>query len=114
MKTQSEFAIWPPYEAFYIQAMLFNSRAALASIDHVSANLEALSAGKAIDSDELLNNLQNIVIHGAALSRYFWPVRKGHEARAQFLKKCLGVAEDSPLKNRDLRNQIEHFDEKLD
>jgi hypothetical protein len=63
---------------------------------------------------ELLHNLQNLVIQGAALSRYFWPARPGHDSRAAFLRQSLAVAEDSPLKNRDLRNEIEHFDEKLE
>jgi hypothetical protein len=115
-----EFAIWPPYEAFYIQAMLFNTRSALASIGEAEQIINALSKGKSpeavpdADSDALLNNLQNVVIHGAALSRYFWPARNGHERRAELLKDALQVTENSPLKSRDLRNQIEHFDEKLD
>ncbi|MDQ6676199.1 MAG: hypothetical protein M3Z09_02765, partial [Acidobacteriota bacterium] len=117
---QGDFGIWPPYEAFYIQAMLFNSSAAIASIERLSEALEKAAqddsgnAFQTMDTADLLNNLQNIVIQGASLSRYFWPVRAGHEARAKVLKTALGVTEDSPLKNRDLRNQIEHFDEKLD
>ena len=51
---------------------------------------------------------------GAALSRYFWPVRSGHTARGEFLRNRFGVTDASPLKSRDLRNAIEHFDEKLD
>ena len=115
-----KFAIWPPYEAFYIQAMLFNARAALASIGEANQILETIPKNKRvetdpdIDSEALLSSLQNIVIHGAALSRYFWPARSGYERRAEFLKSALQVTEDSPLKSRDLRNQIEHFDEKLD
>ena len=117
--TQAHFGIWPPYEAFYIQAMLFNSRAAVASIERISDVLEKLADGSSgeslqtLNSGELLNNLQNIMIHGAALSRYFWPVRGG-QARAELLRTALGVTEDSPLKNRGLRNEMEHFDEKLD
>jgi hypothetical protein len=119
-ETDDKFAIWPPYEAFYIQAMLFNARAALASIGEAERILKAMSNGESIesgpdtDSDALLNSLQNVVIHGAALSRYFWPARTGHERRAEFLKDTLQITEESPLKSRDLRNQIEHFDEKLD
>ncbi len=118
--TSSNFTIWPPYEVFYIQALLFNCRAALASIDRLSHLLEEIAnerESKPVEtstSDELLHNLQNTVIHGAGLSRYFWPTRSGHDGRAAFLRRTLAVAEDSPLKNRDLRNQIEHFDEKLD
>jgi hypothetical protein len=41
-------------------------------------------------------------------------VRQGHEARGSQLLTALDVADDNPLKNRNLRNEIEHFDEKLD
>lgn len=113
-------AIWPPYEVFYIYAMQFNARSALASIKQVNRSIENLNRDvpgdhiEHLDIDGLLDNVQNIVVQGAALSRYFWPVRRGHEARAKLLKQALGVTEDSPLANRDLRNQIEHFDERLD
>ena len=70
--THAHFSISPPYEAFYIQAMLFNSRAAIASIERVSEVLEKLADGnsgkslEALNNEELLNDLQNVVIHGAA------------------------------------------------
>jgi hypothetical protein len=41
-------------------------------------------------------------------------VRKGHEGRAEHLKEALSVTESSPLYDRNLRNAIEHFDERLD
>jgi len=55
-----------------------------------------------------------MVLQSAALSRYFWPVRKGHEARGQQLRETFVIDESSPLHNRDLRNALEHFDERLD
>jgi hypothetical protein len=67
-----------------------------------------------LDTNGLLNELQNMILHAAALSRYFWPVRQGHDARAKQLREAFGVIDGNPLKNRDLRNEIEHFDEKLD
>lgn len=67
-----------------------------------------------IDSHAVLDELQNIIVQAAAVSRYFWPSGSGHEARGRDLRQQFQVAEDSPLKSRDLRNMIEHFDEKLD
>jgi hypothetical protein len=67
-----------------------------------------------IDSHAVLDELQNIIAQGAAVSRYFWPADKDHEARGRELRQQFKVTEDSPLKSRDLRNMIEHFDEKLD
>jgi hypothetical protein len=112
--------IWAPYEAFYIHAMLFNTRSAVTSIEWISTALEQVSRNLSddalaqLDRSSMLCELQNIVLQSAALSRYFWPVRKGHEARAEQLRDAFDVADDNPLKNRDLRNEIEHFDERLD
>lgn len=115
--------IWPPYQAFYVEAMLFNTRSAMASIERVSVTIDALTKDPSgelfdrIDRRGLLNELQNIVQQAAALSRYFWPMTKGnerYESRAQQLRAAYSVKAESPLKDRGLRNQIEHFDEKLD
>ena len=116
----SDKGIWAPNEAFYIHAMLFNTRSAVVSIEWVSTALEQISrdlSGDALaqlDRRAMLGELQNIIVQAAALSRYFWPARQGHEARAKQLRAAFDVADDNPLKNRDLRKEIEHFDEKLD
>lgn len=110
--------IFAPFEAFYLDSMLFNSDAAGASVDVVAETVEAIEQRSAVladlDQDELLNHLQNIVLHAAALSRYFWPARSGHEERGEQLRVAFDVTDASPLKSRDLRNALEHFDERLD
>lgn len=116
----SDKGIWAPYEAFYIYAMLFNTRSAVTSIEWISTALEQVSRNLTddplaqLDRSSMLCELQNIVLQAAALSRYFWPAWKGHEARAEQLRHAFDVVDDNPLKNRDLRNEIEHFDERLD
>lgn len=112
--------IWPPYEAFYIHGMLFNAQSAfrsIARISHAFDNLPENALEDGLDrshTQAILNDLQNIIVHGAALSRYFWPVRKGHGARGTHLRSSLNIDEENPLYSRDLRNAIEHFDERLD
>lgn len=112
--------IWPPYEAFYINGMLFNAESAFRSIARISHAFETLpevAMEEGLDrvlTYNILNDLQNIIVHGAALSRYFWPVRKGHAERGVHLRESLNIDESSPLFSRDLRNAIEHFDERLD
>ena len=112
--------IWPPAEVFYVHSMLFNSRSAVTSIDRVRDIFEAISKGTAGEKggeremDEILNNLQNIVVNGAALSRFLWPPRKEHSWRGDQIRKALEVSDSSPLRSRDLRNDIEHIDETLD
>ncbi len=112
--------IWPPYEAFYIRSMLFNAESAARSVLQVNAVMHVVMENSPEDPvsvlpvQYLLTELQNIIVQAGALSRYFWPVRSTHEWRGTQLREAFGISEDSPLRSRDLRNAIEHFDEKLD
>lgn len=114
------FSINPPYRVFYALSISFCTASAVRSIEAVADVMEHLASADSddpledIDSHAVLNELQNIIVQGAAVSRYFWPADKGHEARGKELRQQFQVTEDSPLKSRDLRNMIEHFDEKLD
>lgn len=109
-----EPTIWPPFQAFYIQSMLFNSSSAVRSIARLESIFGKLPEHPTHDDilqlpvKAILNELQNMVLQSAALSRYFWPVRKGHEARGTSLREAFDVDESSPLFNRDLRNALEH------
>lgn len=114
------FSINPPYRAFYSLSILFCTASAVRSIEVVSEVMEHLLSSDSedpledIDSHAVLDELQNIIVQGAAVSRYFWPSNDAHEARGRELREMFRVTEDSPLKSRGLRNMIEHFDEKLD
>jgi hypothetical protein len=100
--------------------MLFNTQSAVRSIEVLSVVMNYLHESKtpdslaAVDTEDVLNHLQNIIVQGAALSRYFWPVRKEYEQRGKCLRQALNITDKNPLKSRDLRNAMEHFDEKLD
>jgi hypothetical protein len=117
---ESHEIIWPTFEVCYIHAMLFNTESALTSVDIVSAVMDQLNQNpdedpySFVDVKSFLDHAQNIIVQGAAISRYFWPIRKAHEARGELLRNIFEMVEDNPLKDRDLRNSIEHFDEKLD
>lgn len=112
--------IHPPYRVFYQLSIDSCVQSAVRSIDFVGDLVERLDEArslrllKSVDSESLLNELQNIITQGAAVSRYFWPVRAKYEARGRELMQMYGVTDDSPLRSRELRNAIEHFDERLD
>ena len=114
--------IWPPHEVFYIEGMLFCTSSALRAAEDVHATLEsiaehALSASVWQESAKIiLDGVQTLALQAAALSRYLWPARtkKLHLLRAARLRSGLGISEDSCLSNRELRNALEHFDERLD
>ena len=66
--------------------------------------------------------LQSLLTALGNLSKILWPVMKrndgkGNElrrARGNELRTALSVKDNSALKNRDLRNLFEHFDERMD
>lgn len=63
--------------------------------------------------------IQEALTHAAAMSRYFWPSRtKGkytlHKLRGDALRKKFDVSDHSVLKDRKIRDFLEHYDERLD
>ena len=66
--------------------------------------------------------LQSLLTALGNISKILWPIMKrndeqGNEsrrARGNELRKALNVKEDSALKNRELRDLFEHFDERMD
>ncbi len=112
--------ISPPFEAFYIQSMLFASSSAVRSIAKLEKIFESIPERFTIEdvdrlpSKMILDELQNMIVQAGALSRYFWPVRKEFLMRGEILRSTFAMTEESPLFSRDLRNAIEHFDERLD
>lgn len=120
-----ESSIWTPCQVFYIQSMLFNTSSALQACDRASKYIEAISnekIGPQDRKDELLDALQNFINHSGAVARYFFPSYGGmkkdkkdiHQKRADHLRQVFFVGEASPLYDKQLRNAIEHFDERLD
>lgn len=107
-----------------MESIRFNCEAAMNSVEYFVEFIKMSNEtkGKYEMTRELqtliLDHIQNILIHAAALSRYFWPSKPGkheiHQRRAETLRIHFDLSDDSPLKNRKLRNQLEHFDENLD
>ncbi|HIH7636061.1 hypothetical protein ACVST0_21015 [Yersinia enterocolitica] len=110
--------ILPQHHFFYIQSMLFNTKSAINSLELVGEFIKSLHLGPQSTTKEkmssILDELQNIVINAAALSKYFWPVRKQHNWRGDALKLVFDIQENSVLESRVIRDKIEHFDERLD
>jgi len=58
--------------------------------------------------------LQGFLIAAANLSKLFWGSRGNKELERLDLRKSLGVTDDSPLRDPDLRNDFEHFDTRVE
>lgn len=112
--------IHPPFEAFYIEAMLWHTVSAGRSIEEIGRWLQFVAdddeRALELPRDALFEMLQNILHQAGCISRYLFPSRKQllHTARAEQLRHALGVAGDNPLADRGLRDALEHFDERLD
>ncbi len=112
--------IWPQHEVFYIESMLFHTRQACASMEYISDligridKLRGEGRTPEFDCSIALDHVQSVVLCAAAISRYFWPVRKNHLPRGAYLQAVLQINDDSPLRDRSLRDAAEHFDERLD
>lgn len=69
-------------------------------------------------SDDIWRHLQSILVASAGLSKMFWGSGEGgDEERAKSrlrLRESLQVADNSPLRDVKLRNDFEHFDERLE
>lgn len=59
-------------------------------------------------------HLQTIVVSAANLSKIFWGSGGSKEEDRKPLRELLEVSDDSPLRDPDLRNDFEHFDERLE
>jgi len=114
--------IHPPFEAFYIEAMLWHTASAGQSIEDVSKWLRHVhdddERALELPKNALFERLQNILHQAGCVSRYFFPVGQKvkplHAERGARLREAFLVAADNPLADRDLRNAFEHFDERLD
>lgn len=113
-------AIHPPYRAFYSLSIGFCIESAVRSIDALAEVMQQVEQERSwnplyrTDPEAVLNEIQNILVQGAAVSRYFWPAREKYAARGAELRDTYKIQDNSPLRSRDLRNAIEHFDERLD
>lgn len=115
MNPEYEFTILPYHEVFYIESLLFCTESALASRAWLNRVLKGIEEDKDdFDDMPVLNQLQNIINQGGAISKFFWPPDKRYKKRGEVLRNSLGVTAGNPLESRRLRNLVEHYDEYLD
>ena len=108
----SEFEIHPFNEVFYIESLLNKTRSILNDAEALNKFWKNGNHDCQYD-DVILDKFQNIILNVAGISRFFWP-SKDYQIRGEKLRKVYHVSDSGVLKNRDVRNHIEHFDEKLD
>lgn len=116
---EEQGGIQPMFEVFYIDAIVSTTTSAFISLNRFYYGL------KTDDHNMATNGLDSFLVHSAAVSRYFFPSHinpKGKPrpktklriARSKKLKDAFEISEGSPLANRELRDALEHYDERLD
>ncbi len=78
--------------------------------------IDLLNDPKTIQSRITWFQLTSFLSHAAMISKYLSPISKGHVAimRKDLLRKTLEIPENSEVLSRDARDNIEHFDERID
>lgn len=110
--------IHPPFEAFYIHSILYSAGRASEAFQRfdVAKSLKDTHAFQVSSVHEALG-------HAGSLSRFFWPSLNKREsklqrrlklARGDKLRRAFALTDRSALTNRELRDFLEHFDERLD
>ena len=107
------------HEVFYIHSILYSAERSLAAFNRYEDLLT-----KNEDATILISTIQEAIGHAGALSRYFWISGLGYKSpkelitlrqnRAKKLRDKFSLTDDSPLKERSLRDAWEHYDERLD
>lgn len=109
------FLASPIYQIFYLVSLEFHTHSAIASAEKVGEWVQRFAKGDdRFPPQPVLDEIQNILNQGAAISRYFWPVGKKYQRRGEALRAAFHMDDSCPLRDRDLRNMVEHFDEYLD
>ncbi|MBN6104759.1 hypothetical protein JR064_21580 [Xanthomonas sp. CFBP 8703] len=108
----------PYFREIYGRALYHSASRALHAFERFDV------ACKAKDDAEAVSSVHEALGHCGNLSRYFWPSKQNSkrnspfatlaEARGSKLREAFGVTDESPLKDRALRDSLEHFDERLD
>lgn len=102
---------------------------AIMDLNESLKNLGDVHGNRRIHS-EVFRQTHSFLTHASNVSRLFWPPRlnkkkdeptEDYEKRSAFtkargkaLRELFAINEQSPLKNRDLRDHLEHYDERLD
>jgi hypothetical protein len=80
----------------------------------INAAQQANVALAASNQDIFWASIQNFLTAAANISKACWGAGGKLDSERQPLRESLGIDDNSPLANTDLRNHLEHYDERLD
>jgi hypothetical protein len=96
---------------FQFQVQL-QCRFVLKASDDIEA---AIKQGKTREQvQDIFYSVQNLLNAAANISKALWGPKGKLAAQKEALRDSLGITNDSPLQTPDMRNNYEHFDDRLD
>lgn len=106
-------------DRIFLMYALVESARALRAFDEtrrLAAIREIRAPGVEIRENQSIFDSIRMALHFSAnVSKVFWPAdRSPAKERGERLRHLTGIADDHPLKSRQLRNHVEHMDERLD
>lgn len=90
-------------------------RQVLSQCKFILVSAEQVNAGlKHNDVMYIFCGLQNLLNATANISKELWESGGKKSKERESLRKSIGVSDESPLRDVAMRNNFEHFDERLD
>lgn len=104
--------IFHMFEGLYIEAITYSAGRAEDAFSRLDTAIK-----ESREPEIVIAIAHEALTHVAGLSKFFWPARNEnplYKARGKKLRSAFGIDKSSALYNRELRNALEHFDERLD
>ncbi|HEX8229678.1 MAG TPA: hypothetical protein VF826_10245 [Chloroflexia bacterium] len=64
--------------------------------------------------ERVFYNMHGFLTHSGNISKLLWPISQKYRTRGEWLRKAFKVQDAPPLKSREIRNDLEHYDERLE
>jgi hypothetical protein len=98
---------------WYMQEISMHGLGADIEFDHL---ISVIGNPVTCQTRQVWFHLTSFLSHAAMISKYLSPISKKTPAveRAKALRKILGVSDSSVVLSRDSRDNVEHFDERID
>jgi hypothetical protein len=104
-------------EEIFLMYVLTESRRAIDAFDEVirlTGIVRKESFGEVRENGNILSALRMALHFSANVSKVFFPMGNARTASAKALRDLCGMDDNHPLRDRTLRNHVEHIDERLE
>jgi hypothetical protein len=107
-------------ERTYVEEIATQAKYASGALGRMNDCVKALEDREASSDkrqylfSELFRNIHSFLTHAAVVSKIFWPADRKKAERGEYLRTLFDLEDDHPLMSRSVRNDLDHFDERID